>query len=225
MARKSQASSKNDSCNYELKLIFVAFHLKKVSCCIREVGYSSDPSKNYWTEPLKFKESATTQEELLQKFTRTDIYSSIPSSVVFHIQLVMLNPSYDFTFVDSFWENQIWDAAVAKKFADVEFLIGGESVAAHRFLLAARSPVFAAMFNSGMEETQTGQVRLEDAVNLDTFRHFLHFLYTGMLEASANKEEILVLADKYQVDTLMDLCRSATQPIDLDEFTKVFFSC
>lgn len=95
---------------------------------------------------------------------------------------------------------------------------------AHRFILTARSPVFAAMFNSGMSECLTGKVRIEN-VDPTTFRDFLKFLYTGMLEPSADREELFVLADKYQVETLMNYCRPATEPTDVDEFTEVFLSC
>ena len=108
---------------------------------------------------------------------------------------------------------------------DVElFLVGEEAFGAHRSLRSARSPVFATMFASGMKEADTGQVRIED-VDPSTFKRFLKFLYTGMLEPSADREEIFVLADKYQVETLMNYCRPATEPTDVDEFTEVFLSC
>ena len=51
---------------------------------------------------------------------------------------------------------------------DVEFLVGEDSFVAHRSLLSVRSPVFAAMFSSGMKELETGQVHIED-VDLETF--------------------------------------------------------
>ena len=45
---------------------------------------------------------------------------------------------------------------------DVEILVGEDAFGAHRSLLSARSPVFAAMFASGMKEAECGQVRIED---------------------------------------------------------------
>jgi len=99
---------------------------------------------------------------------------------------------------------------------DVEFLVGEEAFGAHRSLLSARSPVFAAMFASGMKEALTGRVRIED-VNPTTFQRFLKFLYTGMVESSAMDEELFTVADKYGVATLIELCRPATQPVDTDD--------
>jgi len=59
---------------------------------------------------------------------------------------------------------------------DVEFLVGEEAFGAHRSLLSARSPVFAAMFASGKNEAERGQVKIGDA-DPATFQQFL---YTGM---------------------------------------------
>lgn len=47
-------------------------------------------------------------------------------------------------------------------FPDVSFEIDGRSIHAHKFILSARSPVFAAMFASGMQESKSSVVRLED---------------------------------------------------------------
>jgi len=80
------------------------------------------------------------------------------------------------------------------------------------------------MFNSGMKEAKTGQVRVEDA-DPNTFGHFLHFLYTGTLESVADKEELYPLADRYQVETLMNLCQPALEPVDVDSITKAYLSC
>ena len=78
--------------------------------------------------------------------------------------------------MDSIWSEQLWDAAVNKKMTDVEFLVEDESFGVHRSFLSARSPVFAAMFASGMKEADTGQVCIED-VDPTTFQHPLKFLY------------------------------------------------
>jgi len=80
------------------------------------------------------------------------------------------------------------------------------------------------MFASGMEEARTGQVRI-DYVDPDSFRHFIQFLYTGTLVATADKAKIFIVADKYQVETLMELCRTSTQSLDIEEITAVFLSC
>ncbi len=75
------------------------------------------------------------------------------------------------------------------------------------------------MFSSGMKESQTGSVRIED-VDPDVFKGFLDYLYTGMLPPSVNNEELFSVADKYQVVTLMDLCKN----VDIEELTDVYLA-
>jgi len=80
------------------------------------------------------------------------------------------------------------------------------------------------MFASGMKEAETGQVRLEN-VHPTTFELFLKYLYTGMVEPSAIDKELFTIADKYGVETLIELCRPATQPVHTEEAIKTFFFC
>ena len=95
-----------------------------------------------------------------------------------------------------------------KTLTDVELLVGNSSFSAHRALLSARSPVFAAMFRSRMKESRTGRVLISD-VDPETFTHFLRFLYDGEMGSwdRFTKENLFVLADRYEVETLMDLCK------------------
>ena len=74
-----------------------------------------------------------------------------------------------------------------------------------------------------MIEDIADQVRIEN-VDPTTFRHFLKFLYTGTVESSAINRELFTVADKYQVETLMELCHSASQTVDVDEIFKTFLS-
>ncbi len=107
---------------------------------------------------------------------------------------------------------------------DVEFLVEEEAFGAHRSLLSARSPVLAAMFTSGMKEAKTGKVLIED-VDSSLFGIFLKFLYTGTFEPSSRDRELFTVADKYQVETLTELCRSATKTVETENILKTFLSC
>ena len=55
-----------------------------------------------------------------------------------------------------------------------------EELGAHRIILAARSPVFAALLHSGMREAGEGVVTVEDC-RAPVFRALLHFVYTDAL--------------------------------------------
>jgi len=166
--------------------------------------------------------------KLIQMFSDEEMWFSddnAPTSHNFHVQIVNTIPNYDFKFVDVTWVEQIWSSAIAKKLTDVEFLVGDQSFAAHRFILSARSPVFAAMFNSGMAEAKTGRVRIDDDVDPNIFRSFLEFLCVGVLKSFKGKEQLFALADKYEVKTLMALCKpTIVQSMDVDDFTKALLA-
>jgi len=118
-----------------------------------------------------------------------------------------------------FMINKQLGGAARQLLTDVELQVGGTSFPAHRFILSAQSPVFEAMFNSGMKESQTGSVRIDD-VDSSTFKEFLDFLYTGMLPPSAIKEELFTVADKYQVKSLMDICKN----VSIEKMTNVYLA-
>lgn len=67
-----------------------------------------------------------------------------------------------------------------------------------------------------MEEAKTGNVKI-DYVDSTTFQLFLEFLYTGTLKSSPiDTVQLYSMADKYQVETLMELSRFMQQVNDDD---------
>lgn len=107
---------------------------------------------------------------------------------------------------------------LTQKGADVVFDVAGETFAAHRCVLAARSPVFTAELFGAMKEGHTGGVvRIEDMEPL-VFKALLYFLYTDLLETETMKQgedgddedvlcqHLLVAADKYNLERLKLLC-------------------
>lgn len=185
-----------------MNLICVGYNLdEKILCNIREIGFSSDSD-----EPTKLEEVQMFTSKI-QKFIKIERYRSIPESITFHIQLKSTHSNFNYLFVDSTWKDQLWSATSAKNSTDVEFIIGEESVGAHRFILSARSPIFEVMFESELNnESPTRIIHMED-VDPATFRFFLQFIYTGIIDPSADKEELYALADKYFVNTLEDFCK------------------
>ena len=105
--------------------------------------------------------------------------------ISFHVKLSSPTANFDYQLVDDTWLDELWKAAQTKQLSDVEFLVDGKSFGAHRFIVSARSPVFAAMFSSDissdMVEANTGKVVINDT-NSGVFETFLKFLYTGTLE-------------------------------------------
>ncbi|XP_044959605.1 BTB/POZ and MATH domain-containing protein 1-like [Hordeum vulgare subsp. vulgare] len=100
------------------------------------------------------------------------------------------------------------------KGADVVFEVAGHNFAAHRWLLAARSPVFNAEFFGAMKgsDVAPGAVRIGD-MEAPVFKAFLSFMYTDSMPEMAKKEEdamyqhLLVAADRYNMERLKLICQ------------------
>lgn len=95
-----------------------------------------------------------------------------------------------------------------QKFSDVTLSVGGKDLLVHKLILAARSPVFAAMFKHEMAESKQNRVTIQD-VDYDVLREMLMYIYTGKspnLESMA--EDLLALADKYDLGGLKAMCET-----------------
>ena len=77
----------------------------------------------------------------------------------------------------------------------------------HKAILAARSPVFAKMFEHEMQESLTSRVELSD-IDPEVVKEMLVYIYTGRvpkIEEMAN--DLLYVADKYKLHHLKSLCK------------------
>lgn len=98
--------------------------------------------------------------------------------------------------------------------ADVRFRVDGEEFAAHRCVLAVRSPVFQAQLFGAMKEASLSAREVQiDEMRADVFRNLLHFIYTDALPKSEPQEEealmaqhLLVAADRYGMERLKLVC-------------------
>ncbi|CAN6311066.1 unnamed protein product [Urochloa humidicola] len=97
--------------------------------------------------------------------------------------------------------------------ADVTFKAAGETFRAHRYILAARSPVFKAELLGEMREsTVTGDcIRIDDML-VQVFKALLHFVYNDSLPEMEAQEEavmaqhLLEAADRYDMPRLKLIC-------------------
>lgn len=84
----------------------------------------------------------------------------------------------------------------SQKFNDVVLSVGGKEFPAHKAILAARSPVFAAMFEHEMEEKKQNRVDITD-VEHGVMKEMLKFIYSGKSpELEKMADELLAAADK-----------------------------
>ncbi|XP_046983923.1 protein maternal effect lethal 26-like [Schistocerca americana] len=90
--------------------------------------------------------------------------------------------------------------------AVVTLVAGGTRLAAHRAVLAARSPVFRAMFQHDTLEASCGEVRIAD-VGGPVLRQLLSYMYTLQApQLTDTARELLMAADKYGLSALKAAC-------------------
>jgi hypothetical protein len=160
----------------------------------------------------------------LQLFTMTFPKKLIGNrTFVFRICIVETDPGYSYQLSDRLAKDQLWAALIIQKhLADVEFVVMDKTFPAHKAILAARSPVFADEFEK-KQPVREGrhQIRIETRVQPSTVLNFLHFVYTGEPIGTFADEELLKLADRYQLKILSSLCQHALKKTDAMQMAKV----
>ncbi|KAJ4770477.1 BTB/POZ and MATH domain-containing protein 2 [Rhynchospora pubera] len=96
---------------------------------------------------------------------------------------------------------------------DVTFQVEGERISAHRFLLAARSPVFEAELYGSMIEAKSSCIMIKE-MKAEVFKALLHFIYTDNSEGHELKDlsvelvqDLFVAADRYALEMLKVQCQ------------------
>uniref|UniRef100_A0A0E0RB21 BTB domain-containing protein n=1 Tax=Oryza rufipogon TaxID=4529 RepID=A0A0E0RB21_ORYRU len=95
--------------------------------------------------------------------------------------------------------------------ADITVQVGDETFAAHRCVLAARSPVFTAELFGPMGQNNKETIHVHD-MEPRVFEAMLHFIYNDSLpkedddEVVAMAQHLLVAADRYGVERLKLIC-------------------
>ena len=196
---------------------FYSFQLERIGYKIDQVSFTVSS----WPQTLSLTPMSEVHNEVFQKyeidtpgiFFLAD-FTNEAFSITFHLKL-QCTTNFIYRLIDASWANQLWQSAKKEQFTDVHFVVEEETFHAHRFIVSARSPVFAAMFNVDMVEAKTGRVIITNDVDATTFRRFLKFLYTGQVNPSAiTDKQLFTLADQYQLSTLKDLCQCALSTIE-----------
>jgi speckle-type POZ protein len=89
--------------------------------------------------------------------------------------------------------------------SDVHFIVQNQKIPAHKTILVARSPVFAAMFQNEMQEKSSNEVVVTD-MEPDALKLMLQFIYTGHCQIGAWTEDLFFAADKYDIKDLKEIC-------------------
>lgn len=149
---------------------------------------------------------------------KEDIKLKKKSSVKWILKRKTKSPKEFFTLYLDFGTNTISESKIIEGFGsmfhtqnlcDVRFNFNdGRSIGAHANILSIGSPVFSAMFQSDMLESQTRQVLIKD-IDPEVFHQLLIYLYTGKAPKLANEEitqQLYEASDKYGVESIKHEC-------------------
>lgn len=104
---------------------------------------------------------------------------------------------------------QLGDLLESERLSDVVINVGEERLRAHSVILAARSPVFDAMWSASMKEKTEKEVSIED-LEPSAVRQMIRFMYTGVLSPEPDGDletlSLLEAAHRYQVPCLVEMC-------------------
>ncbi|VDD96380.1 unnamed protein product [Enterobius vermicularis] len=82
----------------------------------------------------------------------------------------------------------------------------GKEVHAHRCILVASCPYFAAMFSSSMVESERKSIHLKD-IDGDTLEAVIDYIYTGKLKITeSNVQKLFTASSIFQMSSLQDAC-------------------
>ena len=191
--------------------------LRKTGCKVEDVYFclnngQRDPQVPRWIKMTRASFGFSAPLETL--------YSNHRYSISFCLKIASAVDNYHYEMMDATWATQLWSAAINRQLTDVEILVGSNKLEAHRVVLSSRSAILEALLSGN---TQT--ITIEADVDFPVVEQFLKFLYTGKLDFPAENEQLLVLADIYEVITLKKLCQLACRaPPSVAEVTSSLFA-
>ncbi|KAJ8680753.1 hypothetical protein QAD02_016540 [Eretmocerus hayati] len=125
-------------------------------------------------------------------------------------QLIVLCEIFDLNFCDILYQlpklHSYEKYLNNKAFSDVEIIVQGKVIHAHKMILISENEVFAGILPHDLKESKKNMVNVDD-VEFDVMLELIRFIYVGKvnnIESMAQK--LLKAADKYRITELKDIC-------------------
>jgi len=111
----------------------------------------------------------------------------------------------------------LWLSAQIEIGTDFDITVGKKILPVHKFILAARSPVFPAQFNDEKKE----EIYLD--ADSTCMEQLLKFLYiSGELEGTIKNPKLKEWASTHQIKTLETICKATSNETDEDQMMVKF---
>jgi speckle-type POZ protein len=186
-------------------LFFMAIDLGKIGMKVESVSFGFQD--NGPVAMMEILSQNLGDEGSLQLFTLTYLKQIVGNHTYeFRICIEGTDSGYSYQLSDRLAKDQLWAALKNQQnLPDVEFLVKDKTFPAHKSILAARSQVLADEFEKEqLAKDVPHQIRIETGTEPSTVENFLHFVYTGEPMGTFADEELLKLADHYQLTTLVN---------------------
>ncbi|ULT88175.1 hypothetical protein L3Y34_007407 [Caenorhabditis briggsae] len=94
-----------------------------------------------------------------------------------------------------------------EELCDVEFIVEGSVIRAHRYILAAASPYFKAMFSNRMVEMKKVTIELQD-IPRESMETLINYIYTDKIAITiTNVHQLIFTATIFQMDVIIGACQ------------------
>jgi len=114
--------------------------------------------------------------------------------------------------------------------ADFTINVQGAKIRAHKHILAAKSSFFRSMFSSGLNESQSSVLNVQDE-EYQIYKTLLDFVYGNVVPEYAKEDtkKLLIAAHKYRLEELKDVCENQMfshldrdSALDLSDFAEIY---
>lgn len=201
-------------------LFFLATNLNKTGMKVIDVKFSSG------NEKLEEMANKTKMEDnkagCIQLFT-VPLKAMVSGNCNFHFEIYTAGTTDDYEVlqVDDRLNGQIWSSVMNRSGTDFEVVVGERKFPVHKFILAARSPVFADQFSKESLNQDASRTMTIESVGIGSMESFLKFIYTGELDSPVKDDQLMQLAKIYRVKTLECLCEAASFNVDESEVARL----
>ena len=110
------------------------------------------------------------------------------------------------------------------EYSDMTITCGDRKFECHKNILASRSPVLKAMFETNMKEKNTGTVEIQNMAQ-EVLEKMLLYMYTGQVpDTDSDANELLAAADQYQIgkNSLKNIKLNKSFPLHASRNRKIF---
>ena len=177
-----------------------------IHCAISLLNQDSDIVKSYTVQNIKF--IKLHWEERIKSDVMTNaLHENTLTIHVTGLLMIINSPSEFINQVPVTDQMSKMELMFEKKiFTDIQIEFGNNTFNAHRAVLASHSEVFEKMFEINMKEKE----RRKTDIDAEVMSDLLAFIYTGRApNMRAHTKELLLAADKYNLQDLVVMCKRA----------------